>query len=538
MDNEQLLNEILLELESGKPVTEIIQGLPSELAGLSEMILLANDLRSDMHPEFTPGMAQKQFNKVRKALNTKRLNKTYSWKWAIISSVVALVLIAVISAGSLAFWFTQPVSAASLQQIQGVIEVSSINGDMVIGEGKTRILEGSTIRTHNDSTAELHLPDGSLITLEPDTIMTINKLSWKRYGKLEFLVSTLTGGISNIVVPLKNVNSYYHVRTPGGQVSVHGTEFQVYALDKDKSLVTVTTGEVQVENQSGKVDLGAGQISQISTTDSPLEPVYSFNYIGEVSSSSDDVISLDGSDISITDNTKVINPPVLNSSVHVIGHFDAEGNQIADLILPANSKSNRKTFTGTISAINDVTWIIGPSNISVTPETKVNGSPEIGSVVKVWFHIADDGSLKADKIVNTNDLVDENEEEEVTLTPQIDETPTNTDENMDPTIPVGTQTPEPRTNGVCGSESEQPHAVTLADRYETTYDVIMDWFCKNNGFGEIDLAYQLSNEFGKPVEEIFGMRESGMGWGQIRQELEGREKPTKQPKPEKTKKPH
>ena len=85
-------------------------------------------------------------------------------------------------------------------------------------------------------------------------------------------------------------------------------------------------------------------------------------------------------------------------------------------------------------------------------------------------------------------------------------------------------------------KSEQPHAVTLAERYGTTYDVIMGWFCKNNGFGEIDLAYQLSDEFGKSVDEIFEMRESGMGWGRIRQELEGRERPTKEPKVERTKK--
>ncbi len=39
------------------------------------------------------------------------------------------------------------------------------------------------------------------------------------------------------------------------------------------------------------------------------------------------------------------------------------------------------------------------------------------------------------------------------------------------------------------------------------------------GFGEIDLAYSLSRESGKPVEEIFAMRASGAGWGAIKKAL-------------------
>jgi hypothetical protein len=191
-------------------------------------------------------------------------------------------------------------------------------------------------------------------------------------------------------------------------------------------------------------------------------------------------------------------------------------------------------------------WTIGTTQINVLPDTKVNGKPEVDSVVRVWFHINEDGTWNADKIVNAKnekdiviaDTEEETGDETLTLTPQDETTPTTSDGTLEPTLPVGTPTPEGRTTGICGSESEQPHAVTLAERYGTTYDVIMGWFCKNNGFGEIDLAYQLSNEFGKPVEEIFEMRESGMGWGSIRQELEGRERPPKEPKIERTKKTH
>jgi len=72
-----------------------------------------------------------------------------------------------------------------------------------------------------------------------------------------------------------------------------------------------------------------------------------------------------------------------------------------------------------------------------------------------------------------------------------------------------------------------------------TYDEIMGWFCQRYGFGEIDEAYSLSEETGTPVEEIFEMRASGMGWGEIKAALLPTKtpKPTKEPKPSKTPKP-
>ena len=48
----------------------------------------------------------------------------------------------------------------------------------------------------------------------------------------------------------------------------------------------------------------------------------------------------------------------------------------------------------------------------------------------------------------------------------------------------------------------------------------MGWFCQGYGFGEIDLAYELAQISGKPVSEIFAMRASGMGWGNIKKAIE------------------
>ena len=47
----------------------------------------------------------------------------------------------------------------------------------------------------------------------------------------------------------------------------------------------------------------------------------------------------------------------------------------------------------------------------------------------------------------------------------------------------------------------------------------MGWFCQHFGFGEIDLAYGLSNETGVSVADIFALKSGGMGWGNIKKAL-------------------
>lgn len=112
-----------------------------------------------------------------------------------------------------------------------------------------------------------------------------------------------------------------------------------------------------------------------------------------------------------------------------------------------------------------------------------------------------------------------------------------------PTLP-GSATPG--ANTTCTGANPHPQGLRLAQRYNVSYEEIMGWFCQNFGFGEIDLAYSLSQQSGKPVAEIFAMRRTGLGWGEIKKQLAGsnpqpgngnppgkgpKAKPTKKPKP-------
>jgi len=89
------------------------------------------------------------------------------------------------------------------------------------------------------------------------------------------------------------------------------------------------------------------------------------------------------------------------------------------------------------------------------------------------------------------------------------------------------------------TEDQHPVAAGIAELYEVEYEDVMAMFCENMemregeeadagfGFGQIMLAYStfaqgaeledLEGDFS--LEGILGMREEGMGWGQIWQEM-------------------
>jgi len=82
----------------------------------------------------------------------------------------------------------------------------------------------------------------------------------------------------------------------------------------------------------------------------------------------------------------------------------------------------------------------------------------------------------------------------------------------------------------CTGDRDHPHGLTLAVAIGVSYDEIMGWFCQGFGFGEIKLAYSLSDQSGKSVESIFAERAGGKGWGILMKELGVKNKPDKDKK--------
>lgn len=87
----------------------------------------------------------------------------------------------------------------------------------------------------------------------------------------------------------------------------------------------------------------------------------------------------------------------------------------------------------------------------------------------------------------------------------------------------------------CQGQAEKHHPTgdKLAQRYQVGYEEVMGWFCDGGyGFGEIDLAYSIAGAAGVPVTEVFDLRASGVGWGNVLKEYGLDKKPDKPPKPD------
>ncbi|MBK8988319.1 MAG: FecR domain-containing protein [Chloroflexi bacterium] len=115
--------------------------------------------------------------------------------------------------------------------------------------------------------------------------------------------------------------------------------------------------------------------------------------------------------------------------------------------------------------------------------------------------------------------------------PPRETTPTPSTTATSPT-PGVTITPFPTTiPGDCTGVSPHPEGARLSQVYGVPYTEIIGWFCEGFGFGEIDLAYGLSQDTGTAVADIFAMRRQGLGWGEIMQLLGGRPGPPSIPLP-------
>ncbi len=188
--------------------------------------------------------------------------------------------------------------------------------------------------------------------------------------------------------------------------------------------------------------------------------------------------------------------------------------------------------------------ILSPSFWEVIPAGE---SVEFSAVVRLgesWNIAPDEAQVKLRIVIagETNRPGHHRTRLTLTIVSQCEETPTpSATPSPTPTLtPTPTATPGPSPTpggGDCTGADPHPTGTRLAERYGVSYDEIMAWFCSGFGFGEIDLAYSLSEQTGMPVADIFAMKQSGMGWGNVKKDLLGPAdaKPTKVPRPDKDK---
>ena len=131
-------------------------------------------------------------------------------------------------------------ASTSLTVLSGDVLVRHGVGDFVAARDGEVLGEGDSIRTSTDARAVLTYFEGSTVTIEPSSELTIDNASTLADGSTIVVMTQSLGRTWHVVTKLVTGFSKYEVKTPASTASVRGTEFQV---DADATATTVTTTE-------------------------------------------------------------------------------------------------------------------------------------------------------------------------------------------------------------------------------------------------------------------------------------------------------
>ncbi len=510
---DQVLQDCLDDYNQGRPLDEIIATVPPESAGIIPQLRLAVEARNLPPVTLTPEKAQAQRVQIkqeaRRVLGPAFLRFIPTWAVAPAGALAVLLVLFIAFSAILA----KPAAAsfATVMNVEGVVEVADdiASPEWTVLQDGDRVSQGQYVRTRFGSSATLVFFEGTRANLDQDTQISLQVVTGKGRS-LNVELAQINGVSEHSVVPLRGNSSAYIVHTASGQASVHGTAFTVDSTT-GATRFAVEHGKVEVTNAEESVFLTAGQAAVVLTDETPSDPTFEFAVQGPITAISGDQWTVGGL-------TFTVDPALMDGSawavgdwVWVRGRILADGTLVADKIDYPNNDKERSNFTGVVESIGDTAWVISGKTVVIDAETEWDADIQVGDPVEVSFTILPDGSWLAKEIEALED------EEEPTVTPTVDLTPSPTPDLT--TTPEGTETPEGTRAGCDATDKQHPTGLTLSARYGVSYEEIMVWFCKGYGFGEIDLAYEMSQTSGLPVSEIFAMRESGIGWGNIKKEI-------------------
>ena len=131
--------------------------------------------------------------------------------------------------------------------------VTIISGDIQVRHGATGsfvsatdgevLVAGDTVRTADGARAVLTYFEGSTVSVEPNSELTIETASSNPDGSTVVVMQQHVGRTWHVVTKLVTGNSKYEVKTPASTASVRGTAFQVDS-DAERTVVTTTEGTV------------------------------------------------------------------------------------------------------------------------------------------------------------------------------------------------------------------------------------------------------------------------------------------------------
>ena len=185
----------------------------------------------------------------------------------------AVLAVAIATAGGVAL-----ADNGAVSQLSGTLSVRKADGSVRILSQKSEIQPGDTINTQRDSYAQIKFPDGSQLTLKPNTSVKVDRFNFQEAQPKNdsMLFGLLKGGVRAVtgLVGKRGDPDSYQMNTATATIGIRGTTFSAddCATTKCGNLqeavyVSVADGEIVAKNAAGSVSYLAGQFGSIETRD-------------------------------------------------------------------------------------------------------------------------------------------------------------------------------------------------------------------------------------------------------------------------------
>jgi hypothetical protein len=153
-------------------------------------------------------------------------------------------------------------AATTITIISGDTQVRHGAGSFAPANDGEVLTAGDTVRTGDGARAVLTYFEGSTVSLEPNTELTIDDASTLTDGSTILVMRQNLGRTWHVVTKLATGSSKYEVKTPASTASVRGTTFTVdVAVEDALPVATVTTTEGTVVHSAPDPQAPSRQVS-------------------------------------------------------------------------------------------------------------------------------------------------------------------------------------------------------------------------------------------------------------------------------------
>jgi hypothetical protein len=159
---------------------------------------------------------------------------------------------------------TEPLSAdqkhAKFVNLDGKIEVKKVNSvQWVDADFRTSLDKGDQVKTGPDADARITFADGTIYTVKPDTLVTIEENSTENDRPTSVNIGISHGSVDLATPNFSSPDSKAGVSTEDANAQLHSNSRMAVKNDPEKkeSEVVVSSGSAQVQRGAEKIDLAA-----------------------------------------------------------------------------------------------------------------------------------------------------------------------------------------------------------------------------------------------------------------------------------------